>query len=294
MLALCVGTAMAQDSQPHRLAVVEGLASPEAVSFDPHHGAYLVSNANGPLGVKHDSGFISRITANGKLDSLHFIQGGRNGVVLNAPMGSRVRGDTLWVLDVDALRAFDTRSGKPLTMVDLAPLGAHFLNDLTFAPNGDIYITDTGVEVAPDGRTTKTVPGRIFRISRDGHASLVLRSQALAAPDGIGWDRRDSRLVLAPFGGMAVQSWHPGDAAPRDVAPGKGKFDGVEVEPDGSVLITSWNDSSVATLNRDRLVRRIANLSMTPADVTMDVAHARVGIVSLTANRFELWSWPWK
>ena len=44
------------------------------------------------------------------MDSLHFIQGGRNGVVLNGPMGSRIRGDTLWVLDIDALRAFDARS----------------------------------------------------------------------------------------------------------------------------------------------------------------------------------------
>lgn len=278
---------------PRRLAVVTGLASPEALSYDPVHDVYLVSNGNGPLGVKHGTGFIARISSDGKLDSLHFIQGGRNGVVLNAPMGSRVRGDTLWVLDVDAVRAFSTTTGAPLLTIDLAPLGAHFLNDLTITPTGDLYITDTGVRFLPNGKT-ETEPGRIFRIGRDRRPVLALRSEALASPDGIAWDARGKRFVLAPFGGTAVQSWVPGAAAPRDVAPGKGKFDGIEIEPNGSILITSWNDSSVATLEGTRLVPRLARLPFAPADVSMDVAHGRVGIVSLTTNTFELWSWPWR
>ena len=123
---------------------------------------------------------------------------------------------------------------------------------------------------------------------------MAITSPALASPDGIAWDGRGNRLVLAPFGGMAIQQWHPGDAAPRDVAPGKGRFDGIEIEPNGQILVTSWNDSSVATLDGQQLVPRIHGLSITPADVSMDVRHGRVGIVSLTANRFELWSWPWK
>ena len=95
------------------LAVVNGLASPEAAVFDPIRDVYFVSNMNGDAGVKDGNGFISRIRPDGVLDSLHFIQGGRNGVTLNAPMGSRIEGDTLWVLDVDVLRGFDARTGTP-------------------------------------------------------------------------------------------------------------------------------------------------------------------------------------
>ncbi len=69
-------------------------------------------------------------------------------------------------------------------------------------------------------------------------------------------------------------------------------FDGVEVENNGQILITSWNDSSVSTLEGTKLVPRISKLSFQPADVSMDAVRSRVGIVSLVANRFELWEWP--
>src|SRR6185369_2327450 len=124
------------------IAVVDGLKSSEAVVVDPARDVYFVSNINGEPGVKDGNGFITRITANGVVDSLHFIQGGRNGVPLNAPMGSRIQGDTLWVLAVDVLRGFDARTGKPTAAINLAPAGAGFLNDLTAGPDGDFYITD--------------------------------------------------------------------------------------------------------------------------------------------------------
>ncbi len=69
-------------------------------------------------------------------------------------------------------------------------------------------------------------------------------------------------------------------------------FDGVEVERDGTILITSWNDSSVSTLEGQKLVPRITKLGYQPADVSMDAGRSRVGIVSIVANRFELWEWP--
>ena len=59
------------------IAVVSGLKSAEAVVFDPKRDAYFVSNINGDPGVKDGNGFITRITADGVVDSLHFIQGGR-------------------------------------------------------------------------------------------------------------------------------------------------------------------------------------------------------------------------
>src|SRR4051812_35864588 len=113
----------AQADRP--IAIVhDGLASAEAVTFDSARDVYFVSNINGDPGIKDGNGFISRINADGVVDSLHFIQGGRNGVALNAPMGSRVQGDTLWVLDVDVLRGFDARTGALFKAIDLAPAGA--------------------------------------------------------------------------------------------------------------------------------------------------------------------------
>jgi sugar lactone lactonase YvrE len=288
----CTSKTAKTTAQPQRIAAVEGLSQPEALSFDPAQNVYFVSNVNGSPGVKDGNGFISRITADGMMDSLHFIQGGRDNVQLDAPMGSRVQGDTLWVLDVDKLRGFNTHTGAPLVSVDLAPLKALFLNDLAIDSTGEFYITDTGVKVNADGSSDHTGPDRILHVAHDRTASVAVSTPLLSSPDGIGWDQRAKRFVLAPFSGPSVQEWRIGDPGPKDVAKGKGMFDGVEVERDGSILITSWNDSSVSTLEGTKLVPRISKLPYQPADVSMDAAHSRVGIVSLVASRFELWQWP--
>jgi sugar lactone lactonase YvrE len=263
---------------PHRLAVVDqGLAQPEALSYAAAVDAYFVSNVNGDIGAKDNNGFITRIRGDGTVDSLHFIQGGRNGVTLNGPMGSRVKGDTLWVLDVDVLRGFDIRTGAPLAAIDFGRFQPGFLNDVAIGPDNDFYVTDTKAS-------------RIFHVGRDRTITVAVSGPALAMPDGIDWEPAHKALLLAPFGGNAVQRWVPGAAQPTDVAPGKSKFDGIEVETDGTVFITSWNDSSVSVLKGSTLEPRVTGLSFPPADVSYDSHRNRVGVVSLTANRFELWS----
>jgi sugar lactone lactonase YvrE len=271
------------------VAVVDSLSGPEALSYDLTHDVYLVSNVNGTSGAKDGNGFISRIASDGKMDSLHFIQGGRNGVVLNGPMGSRIRGDTLWVVDIDALRAFDTQSGRLLTSIDLTPVHPVFTNDLSFGPNGDIYITDTGIQLKPDGTSEHPGPDRIYRVTRDGQVTVALESAALDEPDGIAWSSQRRDFLLAPLGGQTIQTWKPGRRAPVNLSPGPGGFDGLEVERDGRAFVTSWADSSVFQLRGTRLTRSIGPLGAPPAVMSLDQRNGRVGVAFLTANRFELW-----
>jgi hypothetical protein len=269
-----------------RLGTVDSLKAPEALSYDAAHDVYFVSNWNGRMG----QGFITRIRGrDGVVDSLHFILGGRDGVTLNAPMGSRVKGDTLWVLDGEALRGFDTKSGDPVATIDLSAVHPVFLNDLAVGPDDDFYITDTGYDVKADKHVG---PDRIYHVTRDRKVTVALETPALDQPDGIDWDPRGRRLVLAPIGGDTVQEWHAGAKAPTNIAPGKGRYDGIEIERDGQILITSWNDSSIMSLNGRQLNRRIGKLSAPPADVSEDTRRHQVGIVYLAADRFELWTLP--
>jgi sugar lactone lactonase YvrE len=280
------GGASQRDAETKPVASVTKLAGSEAVVFDRAHDVYFVSNVNGDPAVRDNNGFITRITADGVVDSLHFIQGGRAGVVLSAPMGSRIQGDTLWVLDVDALRGFNTLTGAPLAVIDLSPLHPIFLNDVAIGPDGDFYITDTGYK--PTGHTG---PDRIYHVDRSRRVTVALESAALTQPDGIDWDGARKHAVLAPIGGSVVQTWQPGSKTPDSVVAGAGRFDGVEVEPDGAILITSWNDSSVSTLDGARLTQRL-RLKMSPSDVSMDTKRKRVGVVSMQNDQFELWAWP--
>jgi hypothetical protein len=278
-LVLLPATVWSQ-AQPKRLAAVDSLKSPEALSYDAAVDAYFISNMNNRDG----HGFVTRVRGkDGVVDSLHFITG------LNAPMGSRIKGDTLWLVDLTALKGFDVHSGALLATIDLSSVHPVFLNDMAIGPDDDFYVTDTGYDIKNDKHTG---PDRIYHIARNRKVTVVLETPALDQPDGIDWDPRQQRLVLAPIGGDSIQELRPGAKAPTDIAPGAGRYDGIEVEKDGTILITSWNDSSVLSLRGHELVRRIGKLAAPVADVSMDARRHQVGIVSLVANRFELWTLP--
>ena len=278
-LALLPAT-MRSQSQPKHLATVDSLNGPEALSYDAAVDAYFVSN----MGKRDGHGFVTRIRGkDGVVDSLHFISG------LMAPMGSRIKGDTLWLVDLTALKGFDVHSGALLATIDLSSVQPVFLNDMAIGPDDDFYVTDTGYDIKNDKHTG---PDRIYHIARDRKVTVALETAALDQPDGIDWDPREHRLVLAPIGGDTVQAFRPGAKAPVNIAPGAGRYDGIEIEKDGTILITSWNDSSVLSLRGHSLVRRIGKLNTPIADVSMDARRHQVGIVSLVANRFELWTLP--
>src|SRR5712691_7878176 len=95
------------------LAVVEGFLTPESVLHDPVQDIYFVSNINGSPTAKDNNGFISRVRPDGAVENLKFIEGGHGGVTLNAPKGLAIRGDTLWVADIDVVRSFDAKTGAP-------------------------------------------------------------------------------------------------------------------------------------------------------------------------------------
>lgn len=64
-----------------------------------------------------------------------------------------------------------------------------------------VYITDTGFRGKADGTLEHTGPDRIYRIGRDRRVTVALDTSALNAPDGIDWDAKGKRMVLAPIGG---------------------------------------------------------------------------------------------
>ena len=67
-----------------------GFSTPESVLHDAASDVYLVSNINGnPLDVD-GNGSISRVSFDGTVAQLKWIEGGANGVTLNAPKGMAI------------------------------------------------------------------------------------------------------------------------------------------------------------------------------------------------------------
>lgn len=271
---------------PTKGTSVSGFKAPESVRYDPELDMLFVSNVNGDELAKDDNGFISRLRGDGTIDSLHFIAGGRGGVTLHSPHGSAIVGDTLWVADIDAMRAFDKRTGAPVATVDLRKLGAVFLNDVAAGPDGALYITDTG----PDGKSTATQGNRIFRVGRDHRASVALHSDSLQSPNGITWDERGKRFIIVQWGGRRILAWHPGDAQPRTIGFGFAESDGVEELADGRLLFTSWADSALIVHQGDEEI--IVKGLPSPADFAVDTRRHRLAIPLMEQDRIEFWDIP--
>ena len=269
---------------------VDGFKTPESAKYDEASDVWFVSNINGAPLAKDGNGFISRLTADGVVDSTHFIMGGRGGVTLNAPKGIAIVGDTLFVADIDAVRAFNKATGAKIRSWDLAKQGAVFLNDVVATPSGDVYITDTQVKFNADGSISHTGTDRVFMLARDRKsAQIAVQSDELGRPNGIAWDARNNRLLVVPFGAGVIHAVDPtGKAALVTVAHGKGQFDGVEVLPDGRILVSSWADSSVSLVMGDSLVRVIGGVDG-PADFGYDAKRMLLAIPMFNAGKVDIW-----
>lgn len=290
LLAACGGErADAPATEPMQIAVAEGFATPESVLWDAEQQVWFVSNINGWPSEKDDNGFISRLNADGTVEALHWVSGGRDGVILNAPKGMVIEGDLLWVTDIDALRAFDRRTGDLMASMEFGDQ-AHFLNDVTVGPGGALYVTDTGIHIGPDG-VTSLGPDRIIKIS-DGLMEILAEGEQLGRPNGITWDEANNRLIMVPFGDTTLYAVTL-DGQITAIAAGPGGHDGVEVLADGRIMVSSWEAGTVFVVGTGGAEHTVLVGGLdAPADIGLDRARNIVAIPLFNQNRVELWRVP--
>lgn len=274
-----------------KLGETGGMNVPESVRYDAELDVYYVSNINGNPSQKDGNGFIARVRADSTGVMTMLAEGGKNGVTLNAPKGMALHGDTLFVADIDAVRMFDRKTGAPLGSVELASQKATFLNDVAVGPDG-IYITDTGIKFDDKGAMSHPGTNMIFRLA-GGKATVVARGDSLMNPNGLTWDASGKRFLLAPFGGPNMQSWAPGDKFPATVAAGPGGYDGIEMLANGTVLISSWTDSTVSYMPQGHpmIMPLVKNVSA-PADIGVDTRRNVLAVPRFNDGKVEYYQLP--
>lgn len=269
-----------------------GFRGPENLVYDSAADVYLVANVGGDPGARDGNGFVSRVAPDGRVLALAWIRGGRAGATLDGPMGLAIRGDTLAVADLGAVRFFGRRTGRPLGTV---PVPGLRLNDLAYAPDGALWVTDVG----PDRRvvggrlrvdTTRDVDA-VYRIvpGRPGGAVRTLaRGLHLGRPDGVAPDA-DGRALVATFGDRVLERVGPPDSSKVVVTrlPG-GRVDGLRPAPGGGWLVSSWDAHAVYRFRVGEPLRPVLTGVTSPAGIAVDTRRHRLAVTSMQENALYL------
>lgn len=249
---------------------VEGFSTPESALFDESAGVYLVSNISGAPMDQDDDGFISRVTPDGQVESLRWIDGQSASVTLDAPKGMGVKGDTLFVSDIDVVRMFHRTTGQPLG--ERAVPGATFLNDIAVGDDGAVYVTDSGIRITPGGMEQAGTDA-VYRFGPDGTPTAVARGTHLQSPNGI--VAGGGRVIVVPFGGNEVYRLENGERTRIAQLP-QGQLDGVVSLADGSLLVSSWEGSAVYRVDASGQATAVIENVSSPADIGFDSVRDRV------------------
>lgn len=260
--------------------------APETVIHDEKNDIYLVSNVNGKLTMADDNGFISRVSSDGKILDLKWIDGASGPeVVLHAPKDMILTDKHLIVADVGAVRYFDRNSGKPVRSVVISD--STMLNALAVEPakgsGGEvIYVTDTG------GKTSDK-PGAIYRIDGEKKPEKIAKGVKLDRPNGIAWEK--DHLLVAPFGQHADHLYTISLAGEQQEAAKlpQSQLDGLVILPDGSKLVTSWKGKTVYRVDDDT-VEVVASDIRTPAQIGYDRKRDRVLVPAAKENEVLVYS----
>ncbi|MGV3621320.1 MAG: SMP-30/gluconolactonase/LRE family protein [Archangium sp.] len=293
LLSCCVvsGLALAQSGKPAAapakpMAVVtfsEGLATPESVLYDAESDTYLVSNINGAPLDKDNNGYITELSPDGKVVNAKLIEGGKNGVKLNAPKGSAIHGGLLYVADIDTVRVFDRKTGAAKGEVALK--GATFANDVAAGPDGKLYVTDSGLNAKfePTGSDAVWVvtPGK--KLS----AKTLVKNKNLHGPNGIVvtadaiWMNTFNAAELVKFDLTGKQVGEP-------ISLPNGGLDGLVLLGD-EVLVSSWAEKAIFRGKPGGEFKKVLGELEAPADFGFDSKRSRVLVPRFQEHRVEAW-----
>jgi len=168
------------------------LKNPESVIYGPKQNVLFVSNVNGKPDQKDQNGFISKVSpSNGSIIELNWI------TRLNAPKGLAISNDNnrLYVSDITDVVEIDIASGQIINRFN-AP-GSAFLNDVVSDNQGNIYVSDTGINT-------------IYKLdtnTKDRYSTsslqVWLQNPLLNGPNGLHIDNNKNRLIVASLGDLS-------------------------------------------------------------------------------------------
>ena len=163
-----------------------GFAFPESIVYDPGQKVFYVSNFGGSElkpAEKDGMGRISKVSLDGQVIESRFLPD--PGDVMNKPKGLWVKGNRLWVTDIDSVWVFDlkTQKGKKLPIP-----GIVFANDPALIGNA-LYVSDSRAD------TIYKIEPADFLNTKEPKITKVLSGKSVD-PNGL-WPAKGGGLLIA-------------------------------------------------------------------------------------------------
>jgi DNA-binding beta-propeller fold protein YncE len=221
-----------------------GFVFPESVAYDPKAKVLYVSEFGSELKPtqKDGKGRISKVS----------------GTVLNKPKGIWVKGNRLWVTDIDVVWVFDlkTRVGRKVELP-----GVKFANDPTVIGN-DLYVSDNRGD-----QLYRVTPADFLKKKRDPKVTLVFSGKSIN-PNGLYPAWGDSLLMVGFKSKEETRGIYSlsGGGEPKTLSKPIGRLDGVYQMEDGSLLVTNWNSGSLFSWSAKTGTKTLASGFKGPAD----------------------------
>ncbi|HXG88553.1 MAG TPA: SMP-30/gluconolactonase/LRE family protein [Vicinamibacterales bacterium] len=244
-----------------------GFRFAESMSYDAERDLYVAVNAGIGQDLIPNDGYISLVNPDGTAHTLKWIGVNRNGLTLNHPLGSDIANGMLYVVDIDTVRWFDMKTGEPRGNIPVT--GVTRFNDLEVAADGTIYATQTG--------DMNSSSWRVYKITPQGEATVIVTGAPLNLPNGIAFDPKGN-LVVVNIGTSDVLTFSPtGEllATEQSTDPGN---DGIVVLPDGTKYVSSVRQGTIARIRPGQKAELIASGIPTAASMTYDSKRNRLVI----------------
>ncbi|MFT3766900.1 MAG: SMP-30/gluconolactonase/LRE family protein [Minicystis sp.] len=269
---------------PSPVATFTGFAKPESVLYDAANDRYLVSNINGTPGAEDNNGFISVLSPDGRVTNLKWIEGGKNKVRLDAPTGSAIANGVLYVADLKTVRMFDLATGAPKG--DIAIPGTTLLNDVAAAPDGKVYVSDSGIEIGASGNLQATTGTDAVYVIEKGKPRALAKTTGLHIPNGLAWTGKG--LVVCSSGAPEVfRLDDKGEKRDVTTAPG-GRLDGL-ISLGDSLLVSSHEASAVLRGKLGGTFEVVIPDQKSPADIGYDTKRGRILVPQVMADTVDVY-----
>jgi sugar lactone lactonase YvrE len=265
---------------PAAWRVTEGISTPESVLYDAAGDRFFVSNVNGKPTDVDNNGFIAELSGDGKVVKPKLVEGGKDKIKLDGPKGLGLANGVLWVTDITVVRKFDVKTGAPKGEIPIKD--STFLNDIAIAPDGRVFVTDSGLKMGATG-FEPTGTDAVYVIDKAGKVKPLAKGKELNGPNGVLFF--GNNILVDTF--SADEIYRLDDkGAKQDVTHVAGGLDGLTTIGE-SLFVASWKESAVFKGKLGGKFEPVLKGLKGPADITVDTKRSRIVVPRFMDNAVE-------